>query len=149
MEIRIRFTSRVAIASLRGEYLLQWHDAGEPHHGEAFQPIGEAPISRYAGMIPQGENIREGQTLTATIVPRGLNAGAPGLAPGMTTGRVSLQYGDGTRMQAAEDTVHIPVRDLHDQGSIAMAGLRLPADGPSTMRGPRRLRGPLRLYTRR
>jgi hypothetical protein len=108
-DIRIRFTSRVAIASLRGEYLLQWHDAGEPHHGEAFQPIGEAHISRYDGLIPQGENIRAGQTLTATIIPRGLNAGAPGLAPGMTAGRVSLQYGDGTRMQAAEDTVHIPV----------------------------------------
>ncbi len=105
-EILIRFTSRVAISSLRGEYELEWHDPGMAGQADSFQPLDQGVSSRYSGMIPQGPNIAAGQAITATIdrFPFG-----PALAPGVTSGSVTLYYANGPLMQAAEDTVKISV----------------------------------------
>jgi hypothetical protein len=62
--IRIRFTSRVAISSLRGEYRLEWHEPGMAPEVYAAGPIDEGVSASYSGLIPQGRNIAAGQTLT-------------------------------------------------------------------------------------
>ncbi len=69
-------------------------------------PFNPGASYSYSGMIPQTPNIKAGQTLTATIdrFPVG-----PSLAPGTTSGTVSLRYADGTLIQAEEDTVSVPV----------------------------------------
>lgn len=110
-EIRLHFTSKLAISSLRGQYELQWRDSGMPGQGEAFQEIGEGP-SRSGGMIPSGEDIAAGQAVSAAINPLGLRppgAGAPALAPGVVTGQIVLGYHDGTLIGAEEDKTLVPV----------------------------------------
>ena len=104
--IRVRFTSRVAISSLRGEYHLEWHDPGMAPQGYATQTIDEGTSASYSGLIPQGRNIAAGQTLTATIDEGRFG---PPLAPGITTGSVTLDYATGPLIQAEEDTAKIPV----------------------------------------
>ncbi len=103
--IRIRFTSRVAISSLRGEYQLEWHEPGTAPGANAAGPIDEA-ASRYGGMIPQSRNIAAGQTLTKTLEQ---NRFGSRLAPGTTTGSVILDYATGPPIQAEEDTAKILV----------------------------------------
>jgi hypothetical protein len=105
-EIRVSFTSRVAISSLRGEYQLRWHEPGTPREAYGSMPFNPGASYSYSGMVPQTPNIKAGQTLTATIdrFPVG-----PSLAPGTTSGTVSLRYADGTLIQAEEDTVSVPV----------------------------------------
>jgi len=105
-QVRVRFASPVAISSLRGEYQLQWRDPATGHEAYASMSFGERASSRYSGMIPQGANIKAGQILTATIGASPL--GAP-LAPGATSGSVTLRYADGPLIGAEEDTVSIPV----------------------------------------
>jgi hypothetical protein len=104
--IRVRFTSRVAISSLRGQYQLEWHEPRMPQAGYGAEMVDEGASARYSGMIPQGRNIAAGQTLTATIDQGRL--GAP-LAPGITSGSVTLRYANGPFIQAEEDTAKIPV----------------------------------------
>jgi|HubBroStandDraft_6_1064221.scaffolds.fasta_scaffold149812_2 hypothetical protein len=105
-EIHVRFTSRVAISSLRGEYELHWRAPGTPTEGEASQSIDQGASASSSGMIPQNENVAPGQRLTTTIdqLPFG-----PGLNPGVLRGSVILRYSDGTLIEAEEDTVKIPV----------------------------------------
>jgi hypothetical protein len=104
--IRVRFTSRVAISSLRGEYQLEWHEPGMAPGAYAGGPIDEGASASYSGMIPQGRNIAPGQILTKTLVR---NRFGPRLAPGITTGSVILDYATGSLIQAEEDTTRIPV----------------------------------------
>jgi hypothetical protein len=105
--IRVHFSSRVAISSLRGEYQLEWHDSGMASQGYASQTIDdEGASASYGGLIPQGRNIAAGQTLTATIDQGPLG---PPLPPGITTGSVTLDYATGPLIQAEEDTTEIPV----------------------------------------
>ncbi|MGA2321832.1 MAG: hypothetical protein ABSG95_14045 [Solirubrobacteraceae bacterium] len=104
--IRVRFTSRVAISSLRGEYHLEWHDPAMASQGYGVQMIDEGASASYSGLIPQGRNIAAGQTLTATIDQGRFG---PPLAPGITTGSVTLDYATGPLIQAEEDTAKIPV----------------------------------------
>jgi hypothetical protein len=104
--IRVRFTSQVAISSLRGEYQLEWHEPGMAPGAYAAGPIGEGASASYSGMIPNGRNIAAGQTLTKTLVQ---NRFGPRLAPGITTGSVILDYATGSLIQAEEDTAAIPV----------------------------------------
>ncbi len=104
--IRVRFSSRVAISSLRGEYQLEWHEPGMAPEAYAAGPIDEGASAGYSGMIPQGRNIAAGQTLTKTLDQ---NRFGPRLAPGITTGRVILDYATGPLIQAEEDTAKIPV----------------------------------------
>jgi hypothetical protein len=104
--IRIRFTSRVAIASLRGEYSVQWRDSSMASQGYATQTIDEGASLRYGGLIPQGRDIAAGQTLTATL-DRGLFG--PPLTRGVVTGTVILDYATGAAIQTEEDTARIPV----------------------------------------
>jgi hypothetical protein len=106
LAIRVRFTSRVAISSLRGEYQLEWHEPGTAPQAYAGGPIDEGASASYGGMIPQGRNIAPGQTLTKTL---GRNPLGPRLAPGIITGRVILDYATGPLIQAEEDTARIPV----------------------------------------
>jgi len=104
--IRVRFISRVAISSLRGEYHLEWHDPAMAPQGYGVQMINEGASAPYSGLIPQGRNIAAGQTLTATIDQGRFG---PPLAPGITTGSVTLDYATGPLIQAEEDTAKIPV----------------------------------------
>jgi hypothetical protein len=104
--IRVRFTSRVAISSLRGEYQLEWHEPGMAPEAYAAGPIDEGASAGYSGLIPQGRNIAAGQTLTKTLDQ---NRFGPRLAPGITTGSVILDYATGPLIQAEEDTARIPV----------------------------------------
>ena len=104
--IRIRFTSRVAISSLRGQYQLQWHEPGMAPEAYAAGPIDEGATASYSGLIPQGRNIAAGQTLTKTLDQ---NRFGPRLAPGITTGSVILDYATGPLIQTEEDTAKIPV----------------------------------------
>jgi hypothetical protein len=99
---RVSFTSRVAIASLRGQYELQWH---EPGGGQAFGPIDEAP-SINGGMIPESRNISAGQRLSKAV--RAFPVG-PALAPGIRSGRVILRYANGPLIETEEDTENLPV----------------------------------------
>jgi hypothetical protein len=104
--IRVRFTSRVAISSLLGQYQLHWHEPGMAPDAYAAGPIDEAASASYSGLIPQGRNIAAGQTLTKTLDQ---NRFGPRLAPGITTGSVILDYATGPLIQAEEDTAKIPV----------------------------------------
>jgi hypothetical protein len=104
--IRVRFTSRVQISSLRGAYQLEWHNPRMPPQVYAGGTIDEAPSPRYSGLIPQGRNIAAGQTLTVTIDQGPLG---PALAPGITSGSVILDYATGPFIQAEEDTAKILV----------------------------------------
>jgi hypothetical protein len=104
--IRVRFTSRVAISSLRGEYQLEWHEPGMAPEAYAAGPIDEGASASYSGLIPQGRNIAAGQTLTKTLDQ---NRFGPRLTPGVTTGSVILDYATGPLIQAEEDTAKIPV----------------------------------------
>ena len=104
--IRLRFTSRVAISSLRGEYQLEWHDPGSAMRGYAAGPIDEGPSLRYGGMIPQARNIAAGQTVTATIDQGPVG---PHLPRGIVSGRVTLDYAAGPAIGAEEDKAGIPV----------------------------------------
>lgn len=104
--IRVRFASRVAISSLRGEYQLQWHEPGMAPGAFAAGPIEEDPSTSYSGLLPRGRNIAAGQTLTKTLEQNHLG---PRLAPGLTTGSVILDYATGPLIQAEEDTAKIPV----------------------------------------
>ena len=104
--IRVRFTSRVAISSLRGQYQLQWHEPGMAPGVYASGPIDEGASASYSGLIPQGRNIAAGQTLTKTL---NQNRFSPPLAPGNTTGRVILDYATGPLIGAEEDAAKIPV----------------------------------------
>ncbi len=104
--IRVRFTSRVAISSLRGQYQLEWHEPGMAPEAYAAGPIDEGASASYSGLIPQGRNITAGQTLTKTLDQ---NRFGPRLAPGITTGSVILDYATGPLIQAEEDTAKIPV----------------------------------------
>jgi hypothetical protein len=104
--IRVRFASRVAISSLRGEYQLEWHEPGMAPEAYAAGPIDEGASASYGGMIPQGRNIAAGQTLTKTLDQ---NRFGPRLAPGITSGSVILDYATGPLIQAEEDTARIPV----------------------------------------
>jgi hypothetical protein len=105
-ELAVSFTSRLAISSLRGEYVLRWHEAGAPRGAYGFAPLDQGVSSSYNGRIPQGPNIAAGQTLATTIGrgPFGLR-----LAPGITTGSVTLDYATGPLMQTEEDTARILV----------------------------------------
>jgi hypothetical protein len=100
--IRVSFKAPVAISSLRGEYNLEWHEPGGPPGYNAFEHL-KPGRSRYGGLIPQGQNVARGQTLTAMIEGR---RGAP-LASGIRTGRVSLHYATGPLVQTEEDTARI------------------------------------------
>ena len=100
--IHVSFKAPVAISSLRGEYNLEWHEPGGPPGNNAFAYL-KPGRSRYGGLIPQGENVARGQTLTAMI---GGRWGAP-LAPGIRTGRVSLHSATGPLIQTEEDTARI------------------------------------------
>ncbi len=82
--IRIRFSSRVAISSLRGEYQLEWHEPGTATEAYSAGPIDEGASASYSGMIPQGRNIAAGQTLTKTLDQ---NRFGPRLAPGVASRR--------------------------------------------------------------
>jgi hypothetical protein len=104
--IRVRFTSRVAISSLRGEYQLEWHGPSMAPGAYAAGPVDEGPGARYGGLIPQGRNIAAGQTLDKTLAQ---NRFGPRLVPGITTGRVILRYATGPLIQAEEDATSIPV----------------------------------------
>jgi hypothetical protein len=104
--IRVRFTSRVAISSLRGEYQLEWHAPGMAPEASAGGSIDEGASAGYDGLIPQGRDIAAGQTLTVTI-DRG-PLGSP-LPPGITSGNVTLRYATGPFIQAEEDVTRIPV----------------------------------------
>ena len=104
--IRVRFTSRVAISSLRGEYQLEWHDPDSTMRGYATRPIDEGPSPRYGGMIPQGRNIAAGQTVTTTIDQGPVG---PHLPRGIVSGRVTLDYTTGPAIGAEEDKARIPV----------------------------------------
>ena len=104
--IRVRFTSRVAISSLRGEYQLERHEPGMAAGAYASSTIDEGASPRYAGLIPQGRNIAAGQTLTRTLVQ---DRYGPRLATGVVTGRVTLHYATGPLIQAEEDDTKIPV----------------------------------------
>jgi hypothetical protein len=105
LAIRIRFISRVAISSLRGEYQLEWHEPRMAPGSYAAGPIDEGAIAGYNGLIPQGRNIAAGQPLTKTIDQ---NQFGPRLAPGSITGSVILDYAVGPLIQAEEDTAKIP-----------------------------------------
>jgi hypothetical protein len=104
--IRLRFTSRVAISSLRGRYQLQWREPGKARATLSTQTIDEGASPSYDGLIPQGRNIAAGQTLTATIDQSPFG---PHLARGITRGSVALVYATGTLMEAEEDVIKIPV----------------------------------------
>ena len=104
--IRVRFTSRVAISSLRGQYQLEWHEPGTAPEAYAAGPIDEGASAGYNGLIPQARNIATGQTLTKTLDQ---NRFGPRLAPGIITGSVTLDYATGPLIQAEEDTAKIPV----------------------------------------
>jgi hypothetical protein len=104
--IRVRFTSRVAISSLRGQYQLKWHEPGTAPQAYAEGPIDEGASASYSGMIPQDRNIAPGQTLTKTLDQ---DRFGPRLAPGITTGSVILDYATGPLIQAEEDTAKVPV----------------------------------------
>jgi len=104
--IRVSFSSRVAISSLRGEYQLEWHEPGMGPGAYAAGPIDEGASAGYSGLIPQGRNIAAGQTLTKTLDQ---NRFGPRLAPGITSGSVTLDYATGSLIQAEEDTAKIPV----------------------------------------
>lgn len=104
-EIRVSFTSRVTISSLRAQYELEWRNPGKGLHGQTFQTITEGP-GRNGGMIPQGQNVAAGHSLTATIDQ---NPFAPRLAPGVLEGGVVLSYAAGPLIGAEEDTTRIPV----------------------------------------
>jgi hypothetical protein len=110
-EVRLHFTSRVAIQSLRGQYEVESRGSALHERGVAFQEIGEAP-SPDGGLIPQGRNVAAGQIISVTIAPPppdARTAGVSGLAPGLLSGRVVLDYHDGTLMQAEEDRVPVVV----------------------------------------
>jgi len=111
LEILVRFTSRVAIASLRGEYVLRWHESGTPPGAYGVESFDQGVSRRYDGLIPSNPNIAAGQTLTATIEQILLARGPslPALHAGITTGNITLHYANGPLMRAAEDTVEIPV----------------------------------------
>ncbi|HWW90451.1 MAG TPA: hypothetical protein VNY35_06710 [Solirubrobacteraceae bacterium] len=104
--IRVRFTSRVAISTLRGQYQLHWHEPGMAPDAYAAGPIDQGASAGYSGLIPQGRNIAAGQTLTKTLDQ---NRFGPRLAAGITTGSVILDYATGPLIQAEEDTAKIPV----------------------------------------
>jgi hypothetical protein len=104
--IRVRFTSRVAISSLRGEYQLEWREPGMAPGAYAGGPIDEGASAGYSGLIPQGRNIAAGQTLTKTLYQ--IRFG-PRLASGIITGSVILDYATGPLIQAEEDTAKIQV----------------------------------------
>jgi hypothetical protein len=104
--IRVRFTSRVAISSLRGEYQLEWREPGMASGSYAAGPIDEGAYASYSGMIPQARNIAAGQTLTKTLDQTRFG---PRLGPGIITGSVILDYSTGPGIQAEEDTAKIPV----------------------------------------
>jgi hypothetical protein len=108
-------TPRIAISSLRGQYQLEWHDPGMTTPGYATQTIDEGTSANYSGMIPQGRNTTAGQTLTATINPGPLG---PRLAPGVTSGSVTLDYATGQLIQAEEDTTKIPVGTFQDKNPV-------------------------------
>jgi hypothetical protein len=105
-EIRVSFTSRVAISSLRGEYQLRWHEPGTPRGASSSGSFDSGVSYDYGGMIPQTPNIKAGQTLTAVIDRNPLERS---LASGTTSGSVTLRYADGPLIQAEEDTVSVPV----------------------------------------
>jgi hypothetical protein len=96
----------VAISSLRGEYMLQWHAPGTPSGCYGVAPIDQGMVSRYDVMIPDAKDITAGQTLRAAT---GRFALGPGLAPGILRGRVSLRDTEGPLIQAEDDAVIIPV----------------------------------------
>ncbi len=102
----MRFTSRVAISNLRGEYQLEWHEPEMAPEAYAAGPIDEGVSASYSSLIPQSRNIAAGQTLTKTLDQ---NRFGPRLAPGITTGSVTLDYATGPPIQAEEDTARIPV----------------------------------------
>jgi hypothetical protein len=104
--LRVHFTSRVAISSLRGTYELEWHQPGMAPGTHASGPINEGASAPYSGMIPQGRNVAAGQTLSKTL---GRNPFGPRLTPGITTGRVLLDWATGPLIQTEEDTARIPV----------------------------------------
>jgi len=106
LAIRVRFTSRVAIASLRGQYQLEWHEPGTAPQAYASGPIDEGASAGYDGLIPQSPNIAAGQTLTKTLDQNPLG---PRLTPGVTRGSVILDYATGPFIRAEEDTTRIPV----------------------------------------
>jgi hypothetical protein len=105
-EVIVAFTSRVAISSLRGEYELKHHEPGTPAQAYGVEWIEPGHDSRYDVMIPSSSNIAAGQSLTAMIdrFPLG-----PGLAAGIVSGEIILDYTNGPLMQAAEDTAKLPV----------------------------------------
>lgn len=105
-EIRVSFSSRVAISSLRGEYQLHWRDPATGQGAYSTMSFDEGASSRYSGMIPQGANVKAGQTLTATIASGPLG---PSLAPGTASGNVTLRYAGGLLIGAEEATVSVPV----------------------------------------
>jgi hypothetical protein len=92
----------VAISSLRGEYNLEWHEPGGTPGYNAFEYLKPGD-SEYGGLLPQGENVARGQTLTAMIEGRWMHP----LSPGIRTGRVSLHYATGPLIQTEEDTARI------------------------------------------
>jgi hypothetical protein len=117
--IRVRFNSRVAISSLRGEYQLDWHEPGMAPEDYAAGPIDEGASVGYSGLIPQGKNIAAGQTLTKMLDQNRLG---PRLAPGVITGSVILDYATGPLIQAEEDTVKIPVGTFQIKVPVGRSG---------------------------
>jgi len=111
LEILVRFISRVAISSLRGEYVLQWHEPGTPRGAYGVEWFDQGVSYSYDGLIPSNPNIAAGQTLTARVeqMPVGPGLFLPSLRAGITTGNITLRYANGPLMRAAEDTVQIPV----------------------------------------
>jgi hypothetical protein len=106
--IRVSFKAPVAISSLRGEYQLEWHEPGGPRGYNAAEYL-KSGRSRYGGLIPQGENVARGQTLTARIDGQRLEGRRAPLVPGIRTGRVSLHYATGPLIATEEDTAKITV----------------------------------------
>ncbi len=104
--IRVRFTSRLAISSLRGRYQLQWREPGKAGAMASSQTIDEGASPSYDGLIPQGRNIAAWQTLTVTIDQNPLG---PRLARGTTSGSVTLVYATGPLLEAEEDVARVPV----------------------------------------
>lgn len=103
--IVVSFTSRVAIDSVRSQYLLRWHDPSMPARVHGYTQFGgNLKIYANAAVAGAGVDIAAGHTATVTIGGAG-----PRLPAGVTRGSVTLVYSGGSEVDGDLTTAHVLV----------------------------------------
>lgn len=114
--IIVSFRSRIAIETVRGQYLIEYHEPGAPAEaeGSVAMAVGGAASPTEVGVLGiagTGSDVAAGQTVTGTIMePAGpLAPRSATLGTGVIRGNVTLDYSTSPDLDLAFPTEKIPV----------------------------------------